>query len=52
MSVFTTLAREGYNDHAFDGFDADADGLVLANARAMAWAAPACLRDGDARQDA
>ena len=38
MSVFTTLAREGYDDHAFDGFDADADGLVLANARAMAWA--------------
>jgi triacylglycerol lipase len=33
------LPREGYDDRAFDDFDTGADGFVLANARAMAWAA-------------
>jgi triacylglycerol lipase len=39
MSIFTTLPRESYDDRAFGGFDPKADGFVLANARAMAWAA-------------
>lgn len=39
MSIFTTLPRANYDDRAFDDFDPDADGFVLANARAMAWAA-------------
>ena len=39
MSIFTTLPRECYDDRAFGDFDPKTDGFVLANARAMAWAA-------------